>query len=115
MSAKLGIQETKELLKLIIGAANAAKAVGADGKVDLNDLPAVMAVLPLLGPGIGNIGNVPAELMDVDSAEGTELVAQLAADLGMANEKVKELVIASFKAALALAEVVGKVQALKAE
>jgi hypothetical protein len=107
----IGIQETKELLKLVIGAGNAASKIAADGKVDVADLPYLMALFPLVGPGLEKIDQVPAELKDLDSAEGAELITQMATELMLDNVKTKEIVMAAMKTAMAMYELIKAVKA----
>jgi hypothetical protein len=75
IEGKVGIKETKELLKFGILAKDVFVAAKADGKIDLGDLG---LVLPLVGPlngAIQGVGEIPAELADLDEGEFDELVA----------------------------------------
>lgn len=75
VEGKVGIKETKEVLKFGILAKDVIVAAKADGKINLGDLG---LVLPLVGPLNGAIEGaeqIPAELADLDAAEFDELVA----------------------------------------
>lgn len=83
------VKETKELLDLALGAVKAGTNIASDGKVDLNDLQHVLALVPLIQPGIDKIDQVPKELGDMDAAESAEVVAHIAANLQVADAKAK--------------------------
>lgn len=92
-----GIKETKEALDLALGAVKAGLAVSADGKVDLNDLSHVLALVPKIQPAIDQIELVPKELGDLDAAEAAELVAHIATNLQVTDEKAKIYIASGLK------------------
>ncbi len=108
---KQGIKELEDVMKLAIGMANAGVKIGEDGKVDLNDLGTAMGVLPLFPAAIDGIDKLPAEVSDLDSAEGLALLALVEADLMLPPGKAKPIVMASVKLALALSELIAAIAA----
>lgn len=100
----LGIKETKEVLDLALSSLKAYQAAQADGKIDLMDLGQLMMLLPKVGPAVAGANLVGAELMDLDSVEGAELVAYVAAGYGLGSEKAKKVVVAAFGVAVKAAE-----------
>lgn len=102
MSEAKGIQETKDVLNLMVGIAKAVKAAEADGKIGPEDLAQLIAIFPLIGPAMDHIGDVPAEFKDLSVAEAEELAAVVVAQLpGLDNAKVASIVDAALKAAVA--------------
>lgn len=87
---KMDIQNTKEVLVLMVKAGEAFKLANADKKIDFNDLGYLMTVLPAAQPAINDIGLIPKELGDLDEAEMSELKNLILADLGglMGEEKL---------------------------
>ena len=71
-----GIKETKEVMVFGVSAAIAVDAAAKDG-FQLIDLFAMVPALVNLPAAIGGIGEVPAELADMDDAERLELVAEV--------------------------------------
>lgn len=92
-----GLKETKEALDLVLAVYKAQGAVRADGKIDLNDLPHVMAILPVLSPGLDAVALVPKELGDLDSAEASELIAYVGSKLVVDSPKAQIILAHSFK------------------
>lgn len=68
------VKNVSELLDFGEKAAEQAKAVLADGKVDLWDLPKLAPLLPSFKAAIEGVGDVPAEVMDMDAAEAKMLL-----------------------------------------
>lgn len=87
--SQYGIQETKEALSLALGIVKAGSAVMADKKIDLNDLSAVLALVPLVQPAFDKIDLVPKEMSDLDAAEVAELVAHVTTNLAVTDVKAK--------------------------
>lgn len=106
MSEKQGVKELTDVVKLGVAIANAGVMVAADKKVDLADLPTIMAILPLVPSALEGISKVPAEAADLDSAEGAALLATIATDLALPDGKAKAIVMASMKVAVDLKDLV---------
>lgn len=76
MEEKAGIKECKELLEMLRVLAVAGKKVSADGKVNSDDLLALVDLLKNVGvlvEGVKGLNQVPAELKDLHEDELKEL------------------------------------------
>lgn len=99
----------KEVTEAVLGAvslANAAVGMAADGKVGLDDLSHLMAALPKVIAAVEGADKIPAEVMDLDSAEGAALVADVATSLAIGDEKAKKVVLASLKTLLGVRDLI---------
>lgn len=101
---KLGIQQTKELVDLLLTLNKIGHDMAADKKFDLADLAQIMQLMPVLVPAIEGVDKLPAELADLDSAEAAELVAHVATKLVTGDENATKIVLAALKTALGAAE-----------
>lgn len=107
------VKESKEVIALVIATANAINDARADGKIDYKDTALILPIIPKIGPAIDNIGEVPAELADLDPTEAAELVAQLQSDLNIGSDEVKQLIGSSLKWIAATVQVLNDVKGLK--
>lgn len=90
MSNKLGTEQIEKLAEVLKHLVIAGKKVSADKKVDMNDLPHVIALVPQLAPlaeVVQKFGDVIAEGKDLDVAEIVTLIQLL-------DKKVKEVEVA---------------------
>ena len=86
--SKYGIQNTKEVLDLFFTGVLTGKAAKAnDGKIDMNDLPLLMGLIPKIGPAFNDINLIPAELKDLDANEAAELQAFILGKFGQVLNK----------------------------
>lgn len=76
------LKELKELVALVVAVVKAGQAAAADGKLDLNDLGFLMAVVPALGPALDNMGGIAAELDNWDEAHEAEMIAYIDQQFG---------------------------------
>lgn len=106
MGENKSIKELKELLDLMLTGVEVGVDITKDGKLDLNDLQHVMKLIPVVGPAVQNIGDIPAELGDLSSEEGTEIVVHVMTKLAVDDAKAKIIIEKSLKAALAVYELV---------
>ena len=111
MSAKKGIQNTKELMILGLQLGMTANLAYADGEISTADLGLVVQLFPHLMPAIKDIGEVPDELKDLDSAEADELMLEAAKFVPHItdNARLGLIIIKSVKVALAIGELVGAI------
>lgn len=101
MSAKLGIQETKEAIIATAKFYKLGKEVMADGKVNLKDLPAIISA----GPGIfssATIGlegaeKIPSEIKDLSTDEALEIAEAIKAEFSVGDEKAMAIIAKSLK------------------
>ena len=80
MAEQAEIKELMELLDAIEIVAGTAKQVMADGKVNLDDLPAAMALLPQaskLVEAFKGLEALPAEIKDIREDEAIAIVKKL--------------------------------------
>ena len=103
-------KETKEVLDLVLTVAQVVQQAAADKKVDLADIGLLLQLVPVAGPALEGVKEIPAELADLSDAEGVDLVAHVAAKLAINDEHAKAIILASLKASVALW---GVVQAIK--
>lgn len=94
----------------IIAIIATAKTIEADGKVDINDLPALMGLIPLIAPTIADVKEIPSEISGLQTADAEQIVATVMADLKITNEKAVTIVNQSLAALVAI---VGLVKAVK--
>lgn len=92
MEGKIGIEETAELVDLAAGLGVAAYNMLQDGKISLGDYLYLIPVLPLLGPAVGGISKVPAEIKDIDPEEVDILIARTKGKFDIPFECVEEFV-----------------------
>lgn len=84
---KLGTEKIEAIVKNLKDVIILTKVIREDGKVDLNDLPVIVAFLPKLPSLIEDfkaIGEAYAEIKDIDVAEVIHLIQKI-------NEAVKEV------------------------
>lgn len=98
----LGIQNTKEVLDALFTGQDVFIAAKADGKIDLADLGLLFQLVPKLGPAVADANVIPAELADLDSGEGAELVAYVSTRYAVGSDKAKEMVKYGAEALVAL-------------
>lgn len=108
---KKGTQEFKDLIDLALALVEAGLEVSADKKIDVTDLAAIMKVIPLVGPAVEHIGDIPSELGDLDADEAGELVAHVMGRLAIDNAKAALVVNKSLKTILAVFELFKAIKA----
>jgi len=102
---KKGTKNTEEVLALVFGLGKVLKqAKKNDGKFSSADLVLLTQLFPHFGPAFDEVGEVPAELKDLDTEEVKRLLTVSAAHLGDAvdSEELMEKVEKGLAAALAL-------------
>ena len=75
IEGKVGIKETKEVLKFGILAKDAIIAAKADGHIGFEDLGLVVGLVGPLNGAVQGSDQIPAELADLDEGELDELIA----------------------------------------
>lgn len=103
---KLGTKELTEAVGAVVGIANGVGDALKDGKIGLEDLATLLVILPKVAVAVDGAASIPDEVMDLDAAEGAALVASVAADLKVGDEKAKAIVAASLEMLLAARKVV---------
>lgn len=107
----MGIQEIKEVIKVVADGAKLGIQIGHDKAVDMRDIPAVFKLVQDLPAAIGGISQVPAEISDMDEAESADLIAFTMSELSLEEGKAKIVVEKSLKVLVAVEQLI---MALKA-
>ena len=98
MNEKIGIEGTKSVLLLLITGVNTFKAAKADGKVDLNDLGLVLALIPKIQPAIDGVGVIKTEITDLTMDELADLTSFVMNELKITDgSKASEIIAQSLK------------------
>lgn len=80
MGEKKGTKEIIEVLEGMKSVALFGKKVGADGKVDLKDIPALVELAQnskSISDAVENLNEVPSEIKDLDGEEAKAILAKL--------------------------------------
>lgn len=99
-------KETKEAVLGAVALANAGVAIAADKKIGLDDMAHLMVALPKVIAAAEGADKIPAEVLDLSTAEGLDLVASVATELSVGSEKAKEVVLASLEVLLGIRKIV---------
>lgn len=102
----LGIKESLEVENFLLAVGQAVAKSYEDKKLEVSDALNFVAPIMLLQPALEGVGQVPAELKDLDAVEGMQLVDNAMAKLPGLSEKAVKVVKASLKLLLAGAELV---------
>lgn len=111
----MSVKNTSELLKLVTTLANTISSVSADGKVSIMEYTSFLSLLPTIAPAIEGIGEIPAELADLDDAEYVQLTQQIAQDLDLddTHDSFELIVEQVAAAAFALVRVIAELRSIK--
>jgi len=101
------MQDTYELLSLALSLHVAFEAAKADGKVDLKDAPLLLGPMMKLPAAIGGVEKCVGELKAMDPAQRGELMAKLAEEYDIPNDKLEAKVEAGVEWLLATGKFVG--------
>lgn len=93
----MDVKNLKEVIDLALTGVEVVVKAKQDGKLDAADLGLLIQLVPAVGPAIDGIGEIPAELKDLDSAEAQELVAHVMAKLVIDDPKAVAIINASLK------------------
>lgn len=103
---KLGIQETKDCLDLVLDLFGMGKEMAADGKLSVTDLGILVTKAPMLTmaavKAFEGVKEIPAELSELSEQEAAELVAHVSAKvLPDTSDKAKLIAEKAFKVVIA--------------
>lgn len=110
MGGTVGIEHLKLIVDLGLAGVEAGVGIAKEGKIDAQVLADLVPVLMAAPPAIAAIGEVPAEISDLDESEAADLVAYVMGKLSIDDVKAKAVISASLKCAVAI---VALVQAIK--
>ena len=99
------MESSKTVVKFAVTFANSVDKVLADNKVDLLDIPHVMAPLMQVGSFASALKNVKEEFASATAEEKAELIAQVKEDLDLKSDKTEEIIEKSLDLAVAVAEI----------
>lgn len=91
---KLGIEETKELLKFAINMSFAGVFAYEDGKFEWSDIRYFLKLWEEVIPAFQDMQGIPAEIADLSVTEMDEICAFVAAELDENMKKEEALYIA---------------------
>lgn len=96
----LGIKESLEVESFLLGIGQSVQKSLEDGKFEVSDALHFVTPLMLLQPALEGIGQVPAELKDLDMVEGMQLVDNAIAKLPSLSAKHVKIIKAALKIVL---------------
>lgn len=105
------MESSKTVVKFAVTLANSVDKVLADNKVDLMDIPFVMAPLMQVGPAVAALHTAREELKSATPEQKAELIATLKQDLDLKSDRTEEIVERSLDLAVAVTELVKLIKA----
>lgn len=111
----MDIKNLKEVIDLALTGVEIVGKAKQDGKIDAADLGLLLQLVPVLSPAIDGIGEIPAELANLDAQEAQELVAHVMAKLVIKDPKAVAIVGASLKMATGGLELYRALQSKESE
>lgn len=94
------VKDTKGLVEavdLALGVVSVGKQAKADGKVDLNDLGLLLQLVPLIGPAVQDLSDIPAELKDLSTDEAAALIAHVGGKLSLGSAHAEKVATEALK------------------
>ena len=91
-SGKIGIKETKDMLKFVLGLGMALDKSLADKKFSVDDIGNFVSAFLSAGEAFEGVKEIGAELKDLDAAELEEINEFVKKELELENEKVEAIV-----------------------
>lgn len=101
MAGKVGIEELKSIVSLMIKIANLTGEALSDKKISLDDAALIFKLIPAIGPAIEGAKDALPELEDLQSEEIAELAAHVMTEISVGDEKAKSILSACLKIAIA--------------
>lgn len=111
MSPVTGIQNTKEVFDLVLAGVDVVVKSKEDGKIDARDLQHLFILIPYVQPALDDISEVPAELLDLDTGEGAELLTKVMAKLTVDSARARLIIEKAVKAVVSALELFAAIQA----
>lgn len=105
------MESSKKVVKFAVSLANSVDKVLADNKVDMLDIPHVMAPLMQVGAFASALKDAKEEFKSATPEEKAELIAQVKEELDLKSERTEEIVEKSLDLAMSVAELVKLVKA----
>ena len=105
------MESSKTIVKFAVTLANSIDKVLADNKVDLLDIPHLMAPLMQVGPAVAAIKTAKEEFKSATPEQKAELIAAVKTDLDLKSDRTEEIVERSLDLAVAITELVKLIKA----
>ena len=105
------MESCKVVVKFAVTLANSTDKVLADNKVDMLDIPHVIAPMMQIAGFVGALKTAKEEFKAASPEQKAELVAQVKEELKLKSERTEEIVERSLDLAIAVAEIVKLVKA----
>lgn len=99
-----GTKELKELLLLLIKGINGLGLALQDGKISLGDATYFIAALRDLPAGLSGLGEIPAEIKDLDDDEKAELKQLIEQNLDIPQDQIEQYLEAALKLLISAAD-----------
>jgi len=94
-----GIEELKQVLKMVAGLGNAVDKALEDNKIKMSDAPLFMGVFLDMPSAFEGIDKVPGEIKDLDESESAELVKYVEEELDLRSDRTEEIIEKGLKLA----------------
>lgn len=105
------MENLKTVVKFAVTLANSVDKALADNKVDLMDIPHLMAPLMQAGPAVGALKSAKDELASATAEQKAELIASVKKDFDLKSDRTEEVVERSIDLAVAVTELVKLIKA----
>jgi len=105
------MESSKTVVKFAVTLANSVDKILADNKVDILDIPHVMAPLMQVGPFAGALKTAKEEFKAATPEQKLELIAQVKADLDLKSDRTEEIIEKALDLSVAVADLVKLIKA----
>ena len=105
------MESSKTVVKFAVTLANSVDKILADNKVDVLDIPHLMAPLMQIGSFAGALKKAKDEFKTATPEEKAELIVQVKEDLDLKSERTEEIVERSLDLTIALVDLVKLIKA----
>jgi hypothetical protein len=110
MSQKLGNEEIKDVISLVVKSVESISVISEDGKIGVSDIPAIWVVVEKLGKAMVGSQKIPQEFDDLSETEVDELIDYVMVEYSKSKVPAKIIVEKSVKAVKALFDVYKEVK-----
>lgn len=105
------MESSKIVVKFAVTLANSVDKVLADNKVDMMDIPHIMAPLMQVGPAVAALKQAKEEYKNASPEGKAQLVAAVKANLDLKSDRTEEIIERSMDLAVSIAELVKLIKA----
>jgi hypothetical protein len=111
---KIGIAETLDMVDFATTFGNAVDSSLEDGKISILDITKFFTVFGKVGQAIDGATKIPSELNDLTSEESDLIKQRFQKSLQLHDHEIEEVVYSGFTFAIAGAEFLSKLNAVRA-